>query len=279
MGEVEHVAVWVGLFVGIASIALSVVAIVFTFVVNQRADQVSDATVKALQTIQDDVKSLKDDTRELIKDAWYRMLPVGPGAGIETNEGLPEQPEQAGTDAASPKETGRKGGEGNRTTTEAPGVEELIRDLQESVAKLQRSSRPTFVRTLDLVTALSTEAQDLARRLLVHGYLTVKQYQALMGTPLGVASGELRESRLITRLRSRARPEGEPPESSVIVYWFPTAQHAAEVRRALRLVPEAPADIQARVARYLRRVGYIPTGPGVRGIGRDAGRDEDPDDS
>jgi hypothetical protein len=65
--EVDTVALWVGIITGIASTVLALVAIWFTFVVNQRSTQVSDQTIRSLEAIESAVKRQSTDTNDLIQ--------------------------------------------------------------------------------------------------------------------------------------------------------------------------------------------------------------------
>lgn len=78
MTDVEKVALWIGLLSGAISIALSLVAIVFAILVDKRAKDVSDQTIKSLQKIESAVERQSDDTRELIKAGWDKMLGTVP---------------------------------------------------------------------------------------------------------------------------------------------------------------------------------------------------------
>lgn len=74
MSQVETVAMWAGLIASIAGIVLSVAALVFGVWVNNRATEVSDQTIRSLQKIESAVERLSDDTRNLIKAGWDKML-------------------------------------------------------------------------------------------------------------------------------------------------------------------------------------------------------------
>src|SRR5258706_16016557 len=74
MTDVEKIALWVGLFASIVSIVLSFVAIAFAILVDRGARAVSGQTIKSLQKIESDVQRQSDDTRELIKAGWDKML-------------------------------------------------------------------------------------------------------------------------------------------------------------------------------------------------------------
>ena len=58
----------------IAGIVLSIVAIVFSILVDRRSSKVSDQTIQSLQKIESTVEHLSSDTRELIKAGWDKML-------------------------------------------------------------------------------------------------------------------------------------------------------------------------------------------------------------
>src|SRR5918911_2718114 len=74
MTDVEKIALWAGLISSIVSIVLSFVAIGFAILVDRSAREISAQTIKSLQKIDSDVERLSDDTRELIKAGWDKML-------------------------------------------------------------------------------------------------------------------------------------------------------------------------------------------------------------
>lgn len=74
MSQVELVALWAGLLSSVVGIVLSVVALVFTWVVNRRSERISDHTIQSLQKIESTVANLSESTTGLIKAAWDKML-------------------------------------------------------------------------------------------------------------------------------------------------------------------------------------------------------------
>lgn len=106
MSEVEHVATWIGLILAVASIVLAGVSILFTWVVNKRAEALNDQTIKALTKLETDMSRVSDDVRGLIRDAWTRLVvgPSLPGEGLEPWI-EPQTPESAsGKAVAKPTE-------------------------------------------------------------------------------------------------------------------------------------------------------------------------------
>src|SRR5215472_12657649 len=74
MSQVDSVALWAGLLSSIVGITLSLVAIVFTWAVNQRSSQVNDAMIKSLQKIESTMEHQAEETTNLIRVAWEKLL-------------------------------------------------------------------------------------------------------------------------------------------------------------------------------------------------------------
>ena len=74
LAQVETVGIWAGLLSAVVSIVLSVVAILFARDVDRRSMEISNQTIRSLESIQSTVQRLSDDTGGLIKVAWERML-------------------------------------------------------------------------------------------------------------------------------------------------------------------------------------------------------------
>ncbi len=252
MSEVEKVALWAGLIASIVSIVLSIVAIAFAILVNQRSERVSDQTLKSLQKIESTVERLSSDTTGLIKGAWDKML-----GGL----GTPQEPAK---ERLALKEIASGMADEVRVelgladqTNKAPASPELIQrfesalqNLEESIqgqlASGRRSLRPgtTFAiyRTLKQLTP---EARELASA--IRGFhLTRQQYKALADGPLAAALRELRQSGLLVPLR-------DPDQT--LVYWFPS-DRSELVKLALVTLDPSSADVGKHVESELQRVGY-----------------------
>src|ERR1700737_1894513 len=72
--QLETVGLWAGLLSAVVSVVLSLVAIFFARDVDRRSIEISNQTIRSLQTIQATVQRLSEDTGGLIKVAWERML-------------------------------------------------------------------------------------------------------------------------------------------------------------------------------------------------------------
>src|SRR3954464_15733564 len=92
MGEVERVALWVGLIASVAGIVLSIVAIWFAREVDTRSAAITKQTIQSLQKIESTVERQSKDTQELIKAAWDAML----GGMGQPQTPAPSSPAQAG---------------------------------------------------------------------------------------------------------------------------------------------------------------------------------------
>lgn len=239
-GEVEHVAVWVGLFVGVVGIVLSVVAIAFTWAVSNEANRLSEQIREGVIKVEHDVESVRESVRDLIREAWERMLPNldrRPGAAAEA---------VASESAAGLAAKITANAEGKAPSEEqVDAAADLIRAQFRSPA-LARTTAERFSRTLDALDGMSLEARELARQLRGH-HLTPEQVTALQEGVLGDALRELVTSGLLGPLRSSGK-EG-------VVYYFPS-EIASLVRVALDLLPASRGELKAQVTAELRRVGY-----------------------
>ena len=74
LNQVETVALWIGVVTGVASIVLSIIAILFARDVDRWSGEVSKQTIRSLESIETTVQRLSEDTGGLIKVAWDRML-------------------------------------------------------------------------------------------------------------------------------------------------------------------------------------------------------------
>jgi hypothetical protein len=219
VSEVEHVAVWVGLILAVAGIALAIVSMLFTWVVNKRAETLNDQTVKALTKLETDMERVSDDVRGLIRDAWSRLV-----IGSSVEEVVASPQDQAALPAATP-----------------PKVVEA--------AKPPAARPDPYARTVELVRRLSPEAQWLLRVLHQKGGLTIPQYTRLRRTPLGRPLFELTQSGLVgvygvPSVEEDRYVEGIRPE------------HVDAVRIALSLLDDPAESVKAAVAKELVALGY-----------------------
>lgn len=260
MTQVEVVALWVGLISSIVGVVLSVVAIVFAVLVNNRASDINDRMIESLQKTQFSVERSSEDTRDLIKAGWDKML-VNVGKSPETH------PDNASVrEIASGLSAELRAGLGLRDTPQSQGdsvqpeqierLNDLLENLETSleiqldILSRSETSGETFEYVLDELGGLSTEALELARAVVRH-HLTLDQYRSLLSSSqLSGAIGELRASGLLVPLEGYSREGNE-----ILVYYFPSSL-TDMIKAALQLLPEAQSDVQKAVQAELNAVNY-----------------------
>ncbi len=272
---VQAVASWIGLITGIVGIVLACVAILYAFVTNRRADQVNDATIRALAHIESDVDKLNSDVRSLIQDAWAKFVitPGSAGSGTVDQDGSVAA-EEASDDSGQVSIDRGLTEELKAEIAEAVGqklsddlqqqldrtVDEFHRRTEETAATFRRGRGPrygqrspsaqSFAATLEGVRGLSTQAQALLRILARGRPLTRDQYRALLRSDLGPAFQELRARRLLAPIGTGFGGEGAP------IYGLPPDQVEA-IQAAIRVADPNPAAGED-VLRRLREAGYDP---------------------
>jgi hypothetical protein len=261
--QVETVALWAGLITGVASTVLAVVAIWFTFVVNQRSTQVSDQTVRSLEAIESAVKRQSTDTNDLIRAAWYKMLgssaedlgSVLPADAAEEKQlasGLASEVEADLQSAAAESDTA---GQDKQVASMLAQINRSLADLQSDMeSQLRTQRRRGFGQRIEPLVeelgSVSPGAQELAR--LLTRPLTRDQHQSLEAdAELGNAVRELRREGLLVPLGGVNQPTGRRGP----IYWFPP-NSARAVRAALMLLPPVDQSTIERVRTALKRAGY-----------------------
>jgi hypothetical protein len=254
MSQIEIVALWAGLLSSVVSIVLSVVAIVFTWVVNKRSDQVSDHTIQSLQKIESTVGVLSENTNSLIKGAWEKML--GSVGGDEPAPIHPTKELAAGIASEIRAEL---------TSSTGAAVQmndERFASLEQSLARLERSIRPArrapasgepkvdlFGSLIPLLRALSPTGRELLYAIRAR-HLTLPQYRALGEDPmLRPAVSELRDSGLLVPYADHDPSNREP------VYYLGKELYKM-IEPAMSLVPPPPPEVRVAVETALKRVGY-----------------------
>jgi hypothetical protein len=280
MSEVEHVALWAGLLASVMGIVLSVVAILFTYAVNKRADRVNESTIRSLGSIEASVAQTDASITGLVRQAWGQFLrldedrreddavvvaeppieesppedtapPAPPKTG--SPEPYPQGPRRGGSPAGTPL-TGEESIEPSPVTDR---MGEIAPRLERTAAHSQRAPRRpsaernsnAFRRSVNL-SSLSDEAVELLRILATNGHLTSKQYRALKKSELESAVAELKSRGLLVPLFGAvAESDGDDT-----VYWIPPGVEG-DVRWALRLAPISH-PIRDDVAWALVKIGY-----------------------
>jgi hypothetical protein len=249
----EAVATWIGLLSAVVSIVLSVVAILFARDVDRRSMEISNQTIRSLESIQATVQRLSDDTGGLIKVAWERMLGsmATPAARADGDlQGL------------------LKGllGEFRQDVSElAPGegVDKLTRDVAERLRRATtqgfdggREGRPkgwAFNAGVEAIDSLPPLAIELLRYLERGQHLTRDQYRQLRRDPeMAAALDELRDRDLLLPFQSRDAP-GDTVYG--LAPWFRAVAGPALVFTGHE-TPSVPESQELRSA--LRQVGALP---------------------
>jgi len=249
MSEVEHVATWVSLFLAVTGIVLSIVAIAFTWAVNRRAEELNDETIRALASIERDVKQVADDTRGLIREAWTKMLggheiqTIAEEAAAEVAEAHAEA-QAAVTDVAPP---GTMTDTLEQVRAERDSLREAVERANRALVRLQESS---YADAVELLKRISPEARELVRIIYRSGSLTDSQAAQLDGTSIEPLLDELKTVGLIRRmLRFTQAGQG------IVRGWNIPSKIRSQMRLALRLF-EHNEPIEMKLLQQLRAANY-----------------------
>ncbi|HEY4216735.1 MAG TPA: hypothetical protein VGM67_06330 [Gemmatimonadaceae bacterium] len=255
--EFQTVATWVGLIGGVVSIVLSVVAIAFAVMVNNRATAVNDQTIQSLKKIEGDVEHLSDDTRELIKAGWDKMLGNVDRRPADS-EVIPSKQIAAGIAAELKAELSPLLSQSPNGPTPPAQVEQKIDQLLRAVegsmaAQLRAQSaaeRPgeALDRLIVTLSTLSPEARALVDAMR-SSHIDLAEYRRLATGPLRMPLEELRQSGLLIPVQHRHDGKDVP------CYFFPPGI-VSLVRAAIPLLPRTSSDLRALVRSELKRVGY-----------------------
>lgn len=256
MNQVETVALWAGLIASIAGIVLSVVATIFAIWVSKESAQVNQQMIRSLQKIESTVEHLSDDTGELIKAGWNKML-TGLGGRSGSDTSAADASEQISEGVASEVQSELEDSLSGSDSQRIERLESALGDLKETVAA-QLRRRPRWESddvVLDLseeLQALPVEARALVSILSRGAHLTRKQYLSSTKNPyLNIPIKKLRAFGLLVPLVGESEGGGTEP-----VYYFPprTTKH---IRLASQLVGEIPKEVLNSVSSALRGVGYM----------------------
>src|SRR6267143_839123 len=250
--QLEAVGLWAGLLSSVVSVVLSLVAIFFARDVDRRSIEISNQTIRSLQTIQSTVQRLSEDTGGLIKVAWERMLGTMGAQATQTDNDL--QGLLAGL-LAEFRDDANEIAPGSGVEKLARKVGERMRRATDGKGGSERSSAPrswAFNAVVQAIESLSPVAIELLRALEGGHHLTRTQYQRLRRDPdLAVAIDELRDQDLLVPLQRR----GARGEETIygIAPWF-----LEVIGPALVFTDhESPSDAEAqKVMSALRQVGY-----------------------
>ena len=269
MGQVEEVAIWVGLIAGIAGIVLSIVAMWFTVVVDRRSRETSNQTIQSMQKIESYVERISTDIGGLIRAAWERMLgTVGAPESVSTEDATKSiaagLAAELRAELLQPVEQEQNGSDQQQGTDEAPivlGNGELER-LNNAVRRLERrleyqlrsgqqiDPRDDVIMSL---RRLSPLARALIREIATNrGHLNRREYMRLRDyRDMRNAVTELRSAGLLVPLISNDDDDEGP------VYWI-AGPKLPIVGAGLLMASPDPSVVRARVNDVLREIGYLP---------------------
>jgi hypothetical protein len=254
----ESLAFWISFIGTIVSIVLSLVAIVFSVLVDRRSTTVSDRTIQSLQKIESAVERSSSDTRELIKAGWDRMLGnVGKEPSRETSDASAK--EVAGGIAAELRTELMKiaadvGVSEGASKAKFQEIENYLKNLEATLSAQLRTAR-TEQRPSARIDSIISTLRELSPRsyalvAAINGkHLSQDQYQKLSRGRLMRPLLELREEGLLVPAVHKTNHGPEP------CYYFPSST-ARTVSSALEISGEPNSDAFAEVLAELKSVGY-----------------------
>jgi|SRR5438445_11100519 len=268
--QLETVGLWAGLLSAVVSIVLSLVAILFARDVDRRSIEISNQTIRSLQTIQSTVQRLSEDTGGLIKVAWERMLGT---MGAQTPQTSGELQRLLAGLIAELREDANEIAPGTGVEKLARQVGERVRRATDRKSGADRLAAPrnwAFNAAVEAIEWLSPLSIELLRALEGGRHLTRTQYQQLRRDPdLAVAVDELRDQDLLVPLQRRG-PRGEETIYG-IAPWFQEVIGPALVFTG----HESPSSTEAqRVMSALRAVGHDADDPSEHDTGQPTSRAE-----
>lgn len=252
--QVEMVATWAGLISGIVGVALSVVAIWFTFAVNRRSEEVTQHTVQSLQKIESTVERLSSDTTGLIKAAWDKMIGSMSRTALESAE--EDERLVSGATAEIREEIAEADQDASATEVKhrLDRIEETLLGLSDAIAAsaVSRVSGATAMdRLVSNLSALSDRARALVHAI-QRAHLTRAQFTRLRRAPeMEPVIRELRRAGLLVPLRGHDLESWE----EISVYFFPPSV-AERIPAALALAPPPSDSAKATVRAALDGIGY-----------------------
>ncbi|WP_155293262.1 hypothetical protein [Rhodococcoides fascians] len=277
MEQVESVALWAGLIASIVGVVLAIVSILFTNAVERRSSELNTQIVQTLQKIETAVDRSTDDTTNLIKVAWERLLPSsdvssGPplgrdpdfakqiAAGVAAELRSELLPLSDGDEPKSAEEPSVKRSADGSSDNEPIQVDEMLERIQrtlETHLRFSPSSESSLQSTnaiYNTIKGLPALAQVLLRIIAENGHLTRRQFTVLSDGRFGDLYQELRRQDLLVPLVAGGASKKAPP-----VYWLP-AGLSDQIRAVLSLMPtserrESAADA---IRAEMRSVGYLP---------------------
>lgn len=253
MSQVETVALWVSLLIGVASMVLAVVTIVLAISAERRSERVSSQTIQSLQKIETTVERQSQDTGQLIKAAWDKLLgavgdrPLVPEVSI--NEIVAGITAELRAERISAVAEGAIDGKFQENIERSVAALERLTSSNQSENVDHNDSTVDLKYISNLLDELSPSALEFVRIMNQENlHLTYSQYKGLLqaGAESSVALRELRDCDLVIPLRSATL---EP------VYWFPP-KLSGIISPALVMISRDAPDIHSRLRRRLSEFGY-----------------------
>jgi hypothetical protein len=259
MNQTESVAFWIGLVGTIAGIVLSIIAIVFSILVDRRSSTVSDKTIQSLQKIESAVERSSSDTRELIKAGWDRMLGNVGVQSPQTAAASDNAKEIAGGIAAELRDELSKlasnvGASEGTSKAKFEEIESYLKNLEATLSAQLRAARvdvrpgAKIDEVINSVRNLSPTAYAILKAI-ERKHLSRAQYQKLTEGPLGSAILELRQAGLLAPAVHKTSSGPEP------CYYYPS-EIASAVRAVIEISGSPHSSAERQVRTELSRVGY-----------------------
>lgn len=250
VSEVETVALWVGLVVGIASIVLAIFAIWFSQRVEKRSGELIEQSIKSLQKIETTVEYLSLDSREMIKAAWDRML--------SNVSDPPTLDRTIDRDADQQVARGIADEVADEYPDEIGGISELTDRLTEALAFVSSIRRDaggaeSVDYAMRALTGLSPHAYALTSVLREGAmHLSRDEYKRLTSqeASVGEVVKELRSAGIIVPLVA-----GDARDQRV--YWYPPGMEGP-FQAAISLLGTPDADTHEWAYRVLEEAGWHP---------------------
>jgi hypothetical protein len=255
MSQVEIVALWAGLIASVAGIVLSFVATIFAVLVSKQSTEVNQQMIKSLQKTESTVEHLSDDTGELIKAGWNKML-TGFGREHDADATALEATNEISEGVASEVRSQLEDNLGESDSQRIERLEATLDDLKETTAallrrKYRRDSEDVLMSLTEELRLLPVEARAVLTILSRGGHITRKQYISSIRHPL--LKGPIKRLRafglLIPLVGNDEGGRSEP------VYYFPP-HTTNQIKLASQLVGDIPNEVLDSISGALKNIGY-----------------------
>lgn len=252
LSTVEVVALWTGLFASIVGVVLAIVSILFTRSVETRSSKLNTDMIQTLQKIESAVERSTDDTANLIKVAWDRMLPNMETEAVESGSNTTEHEFAKEIAAGVASELRSELATASKSDSQVADLDAIVRKLQRTVERQLETgtdgTKGTINETLRArVKSASPTTRALLSAIFKGGHLTRDQYKALREGDLSVSLDGLRRRGLLVPLSTRL--SNEP------VYWI-APDVDRDALKAFMSMYESSNEAMDYVRRELASVGY-----------------------